>query len=195
MPRARGRCPRPFAARRHSVLVWLLNFVTLFRGNQRPFMFLMARLAAALSLRFVIGRRRFGMGMDRTGRQRRILRRLPFPLAFQLLDSRFQLGVLRQQQTNDRLGFRRLACDDLFGDRVRHAHRCRQNPPARPDQFLKKRPPGRERLHQVLSTSSGTSLPHRRFSGPSPASGALRFRERSSRPRRRRKCGSACRGG
>ena len=67
--------------------------------------------------------------MLRTGRKRRILRRLAEP-RFQFLDARFELGdplILlgnpSQQQTNDRLCLRRLPGNGVFRDQwlPRHA--------------------------------------------------------------------------
>ena len=53
---------------------------------------------------------------------------LPFTCRSNVLDPRFQLGNLRQQQADDGLGFRRLAGDDFFGDFQRHALSVAENP-------------------------------------------------------------------
>ena len=92
----------------------------------------MTRLATAFLPGFAAGgpwRRGLGMRMLRTGRKRRILRRLAEP-RFQFLDARFELGdplILlgnpSQQQTNDRLCLRRLPGNGVFRDQwlPRHA--------------------------------------------------------------------------
>jgi hypothetical protein len=71
--------------------------------------------------RWGFGRLRPGVRMLRTGRQRRVLRRL-LP-SLKLLNPRFQLGNLRQQQADDGLGFRRLAGNDFFRDSKLHVPR------------------------------------------------------------------------
>jgi hypothetical protein len=89
-----------------------------------PLVFRLPRLAAASLLRLATLPRRLGVRMLGARRQRRVLRRLAFDLPFEFLDPRFQLGNPRQQQANDRLGFRRLAGNQFFRDKRFHAHCC-----------------------------------------------------------------------
>ena len=96
-----------------------LHVVALVAWNQRPFVFLVAGLPAAFLLRLSPGRLRPCVGMLRAGRQRGVLGCLL--AAFKLLDPRFQLGNLCQQQPDDSLGFRWLAGNDFFRDSKRHA--------------------------------------------------------------------------
>jgi hypothetical protein len=93
-----------------------LHFVALLAGNQRPLMFLVARLPTAFLLRLATLRLRPRVGMLRTGRQRGVLRRLAFHQPLQRLDPRLQFRVVRQQRANDRLGFGRLTSNDFFSD-------------------------------------------------------------------------------
>lgn len=49
-----------------------------------------------------------------------------------------QLGDLRQQYWNNRLGFRRLSGNDFFQDFQRHVTLVAEHRPPGPDQFLRK---------------------------------------------------------
>ena len=89
--------------------------VAVFGGNQRPLVFLVARLAAASLLRLPLLPLRLGVRMLRAGRQRGVLRRLAFDLPSQV-PIRLQLRNLRQQRADDRLRFRRLASNQFFRD-------------------------------------------------------------------------------
>lgn len=77
------------------------EIVALVRGNQRSFGLRMSRLSAVFLLRLRPQFDQPGMRMLRTGRQRRILRRLPQPLEFC-----FQPGNPLPIVTNDRLDHR-----------------------------------------------------------------------------------------
>jgi DNA helicase HerA-like ATPase len=124
-----------------------MHVVAFIAGNQRSFMLFVAGLPAASLLGFSFRRLRPSVRMSRTGRQRRILRRLALRLPFQRLDPRLQFHVVCQKRANDRLGFRRLTSNDLFSDSRRHATVVAKRRPPCPDQFMENRVPGRERLH------------------------------------------------
>ena len=121
-----------------------LNVVALLGGNQGPLVFLVTGLPATFLLRLAFPRLRACVRMLGAGGQRGILRRLSS--AFQLLGPRLQPGNFRQQQANDGLGFRRLACDNLFRDFQRHAHCCATQPAVESRSIPQKTPTGRERL-------------------------------------------------
>ena len=119
-----------------------LNVVALVGRNQWPLVLLVTGLPAAFLLRLAFWRLRPGVWMLRAGRQRGILRRLALPLPLEFLDPRFQLGNLRQQQPDDRLGFRRLASDDFFRDYQSHAHCCCTKPVFKSRSVYRKHAPG-----------------------------------------------------
>jgi hypothetical protein len=132
-------------------------------GNQGSLVFLVAGLPATFLLRLAFRRLWPGVWMLRTGRQRRILRRLAFHLPFPLPNPRFQLGNLRQQHPDDGLGLRRLAGDDFFRDSQQHATVVAERRPPCPDQFVKQTPPGRERLRGCHAKAPRKKIEGRRY--------------------------------
>ncbi len=105
-----------------------LDVVALLRRNQRPLVLGVAGLPPTLLARLGFRPLRPGVGMLRTGRQRGVLRRLPFRLPLELLDLRLQLSDPRQEQADDSLGLRRLASDDFFRDDRLHTYHCATKP-------------------------------------------------------------------
>lgn len=84
-------------------------------GEESPFVPGMSGLSSRCVLRSGFGGRRFGVGMLRGGRQRRVTGRL---LEFRDLPP--ELVDLSEQQSDDHLGLRRLASNQFFGDLQRH---------------------------------------------------------------------------
>ncbi len=113
----------------------------------------MTRLSAAPLLGFPSTRLRLGVGMLCTRRKRRALWRLSLDLTAKLFQLRFQFLNSRQQQSNNRLGFRRLTCDDFFRDDDFHAIVVALGPRLSPDQFSTKSDPPRERLLEPIAVS------------------------------------------
>ena len=120
------------------------HVLALLAGKQRPIVLGMPRLTTRFLAALVARRRRFGMGMLDTGRQRRIPRRL--------VQSRFQFSDLRQQNTDESLCLRRLPGNHVFGNQRRWRHtkdvadfRLRAKP-----NILLSPTPGRERLPTSL---------------------------------------------
>ena len=122
--------------------------LTLRGGNQRPLAPGMPRLSPVLPLRFPLRRRWLRMRMLRTGRQRRVLRRL-----LQRPHFRFQFRQLRQQDPNDGLRLRRLASDHLFRNQVqRHAPSVAEIRRLDQTTFPTRQSPPRKRLPSTTTT-------------------------------------------
>ena len=131
-----------------------LHVVAVLGGDQRSLMFFVPRLSAAFLLRPTLGQGGFGMGMHAAGRQRGVLGRLS--PAFQLLDGASSLAI---SASNRRMmawasgGWRAMissvtaACMPTVVPRKPHLS---------PDQFVKKSPPGCERLHSPVASAGGT---------------------------------------
>ena len=167
-----------------------LHVVAFVGWNQRSFVLFVAGLAAAFLFGFSLRRLRPGVRMLRAGRQRGVLRRLALHLPLQRLDPRFQFRVVRQQRTNDGLGFRRLASNDFFTDSRRHATVVAECRPPCPGQFIENRVPGCERLPWTAASDAARSCirctPSRRMAFPWAQSPRTFGPDRMSRPCRPR---------
>jgi hypothetical protein len=106
---------QPFAAAAAGPGLHGDDRLTLIRGDQRPLVLEMSRLAARLPAALAFLGLGLCMRMLAARRQRRVSRRL--------VQTRFKFGDLRQQQPNNRLRLRRLPGDQFLRDQwlLRHA--------------------------------------------------------------------------
>jgi len=120
MPQRLGIAAREFVAAAPAFgRLENLNVVAIATGQQRPLVFLVARLAAAPILRLRLAHRRFGMWVLARRRQRGVSRRLA-KACFQGSDLGCQFLDPHQQQPYSRLRLGRLTRDQFFRDFQRH---------------------------------------------------------------------------